>query len=151
MINYGALGNFSIAGMQFVLTRHSAPYISSYYFPSGMIEDLSTLALNTWTFIRSPCFDFPNIPADFQWRCSLQVDPPAGSSSSPDELVKLSLWSSSSQSHYFSTSLAALLYHLGPTPTDSVIDTSIFLQLWKTIFFFSGSQQFWWWKLWKRR
>ena len=41
--------------------------------------------------------------------------------SSPDELVKLSLWSSSSQSHYFSTSLAALLYHLGPTPTDSVI------------------------------
>merc|ERR1719422_214091 len=45
MINYGALGNFSIAGMQFVLTRHSAPYITSYYFPSGVLVLISLTSL----------------------------------------------------------------------------------------------------------
>ena len=35
MINYGDLGNFSIAGGKIMIARHASSYISSYYFPSG--------------------------------------------------------------------------------------------------------------------
>ena len=35
MINYGDLGNFSIAGGKIMIARHASSYISSYYFPLG--------------------------------------------------------------------------------------------------------------------
>ena len=34
-INYGELGNFSIAGFELLLSRKISPYITSYYLPSG--------------------------------------------------------------------------------------------------------------------
>ena len=35
LINYGALGNFTTAGFQLLLSRKISPYIASYYLPSG--------------------------------------------------------------------------------------------------------------------
>ena len=40
-INYGELGNFSIAGFELLLSRKISPYITSYYFPSGLLVCLS--------------------------------------------------------------------------------------------------------------
>ena len=36
-LDLGALGNFSIAGFEMVLTRYVSTYIITYYLPSGII------------------------------------------------------------------------------------------------------------------
>ena len=37
MLDYGPLGNFSLAGFEMVLTRYVSTYIITYYLPSGRI------------------------------------------------------------------------------------------------------------------
>ena len=41
VLDYGPLGNFSLAGFEMVLTRYVSTYIITYYLPSGpeMITD----------------------------------------------------------------------------------------------------------------
>jgi len=36
ILSYGTLGNFTLAGFEMVLTRHSTSYIISYFLPSGI-------------------------------------------------------------------------------------------------------------------
>ena len=35
ILDYGSLGNFSLAGFEMVLTRYVSTYIITYYLPSG--------------------------------------------------------------------------------------------------------------------
>ena len=35
VLDYGQLGNFSLAGFEMVLTRYVSTYIITYYLPSG--------------------------------------------------------------------------------------------------------------------
>ena len=35
ILDYGPLGNFSLAGFEMVLTRYVSTYIITYYLPSG--------------------------------------------------------------------------------------------------------------------
>ena len=35
VLDYGPLGNFSLAGFEMVLTRYVSTYIITYYLPSG--------------------------------------------------------------------------------------------------------------------
>ena len=37
VLDYGQLGNFSLAGFEMVLTRYVSTYIITYYLPSGCI------------------------------------------------------------------------------------------------------------------
>lgn len=36
VLDYGALGNFSLSGFEMVLTRYVSTYIITYYLPSGI-------------------------------------------------------------------------------------------------------------------
>ena len=36
VLDYGSLGNFSLAGFEMVLTRYVSTYIITYYLPSGI-------------------------------------------------------------------------------------------------------------------
>ncbi len=38
VLDYGQLGNFSLAGFEMVLTRYVSTYIITYYLPSGIKE-----------------------------------------------------------------------------------------------------------------
>ena len=38
ILNYGTLGNFSIAGFEMILHRHVSHYIITYYLPSGRTD-----------------------------------------------------------------------------------------------------------------
>ena len=38
VLDYGQLGNFSLAGFEMVLTRYVSTYIITYYLPSGRNE-----------------------------------------------------------------------------------------------------------------
>jgi len=44
VLNYGALGNFSVAGFEMVLTRHVSTYIINYFLPSGLFVVFSWLS-----------------------------------------------------------------------------------------------------------
>ena len=37
VLDYGQLGNFSLAGFEMVLTRYVSTYIITYYLPSGKL------------------------------------------------------------------------------------------------------------------
>ena len=37
VLDYGPLGNFSLAGFEMVLTRYVSTYIITYYLPSGKL------------------------------------------------------------------------------------------------------------------
>ena len=41
---FGGLGNFSLAGFEMVLNRHSSPYIFTYYLPSGLFVVVSWIS-----------------------------------------------------------------------------------------------------------
>ena len=43
VLDYGALGNFSLAGFEMVLTRYVSTYIITYYLPSGIYSYVATL------------------------------------------------------------------------------------------------------------
>ena len=38
ILNYGSLGNYSLAGFEMILHRYVSHYIITYYLPSGMNE-----------------------------------------------------------------------------------------------------------------
>ena len=40
VLDYGQLGNFSLAGFEMVLTRYVSTYIITYYLPSGKLYRL---------------------------------------------------------------------------------------------------------------
>lgn len=40
VLDYGPLGNFSLAGFEMVLTRYVSTYIITYYLPSGKLYRL---------------------------------------------------------------------------------------------------------------
>ena len=42
ILNYGELGNFSVAGFEMVLERHLSHYLITYYLPSGQYPLAST-------------------------------------------------------------------------------------------------------------
>jgi len=44
ILDYGAFGNFSLAGFEMVLTRHVSSYIFSYYIPSGLCVIVSWIS-----------------------------------------------------------------------------------------------------------
>ena len=44
VLNYGELGNFSVAGFEMRLRRHVSHYLITYYLPSG--EELPPLFVN---------------------------------------------------------------------------------------------------------
>ena len=39
ILDYGELGNFSVAGFEMILHRHVSHYLITYYLPSGNILD----------------------------------------------------------------------------------------------------------------
>ena len=43
VLDYGQLGNFSLAGFEMVLTRYVSTYIITYYLPSGKISYIKVL------------------------------------------------------------------------------------------------------------
>merc|ERR1711936_884360 len=49
LIQFGFLGNFSVAGFEMKISRRSQPYIVSYYLPSGLLVCLSWM-----TFLLPP-------------------------------------------------------------------------------------------------
>merc|ERR1719350_836817 len=44
VLDYGALGNFSLSGFEMVLTRYVATYIIAYYLPSGLFVIVSWIS-----------------------------------------------------------------------------------------------------------
>jgi len=44
ILDYGALGNFSLAGFEMVLTRYVSTYIITYYLPSGLFVIVSWIS-----------------------------------------------------------------------------------------------------------
>ena len=44
LLDFGGLGNFSLAGFQICLKRHVSSYIVGYYMPSGIIVVLSWIS-----------------------------------------------------------------------------------------------------------
>jgi len=44
VLDYGALGNFSLAGFEMVLTRYVSTYIITYYLPSGLFVIVSWIS-----------------------------------------------------------------------------------------------------------
>jgi len=44
VLDYGALGNFSLSGFEMVLTRYVATYIITYYLPSGLFVIVSWIS-----------------------------------------------------------------------------------------------------------
>eukprot|EP00091_Calanus_sinicus_P005152 TRINITY_DN15538_c0_g1_i1.p1 TRINITY_DN15538_c0_g1~~TRINITY_DN15538_c0_g1_i1.p1 ORF type:complete len:294 (-),score=61.59 TRINITY_DN15538_c0_g1_i1:84-872(-) len=41
VIDYGSLGNFSVAGFEIILSRHSSSYLVTYYLPAGVLVLIS--------------------------------------------------------------------------------------------------------------
>ena len=37
ILDYGDLGNFSVAGFEMILQRHISHYLITYYLPSGVL------------------------------------------------------------------------------------------------------------------
>ena len=56
-IDYGALGNFSIAGCWVHLSRDSSSYIASFYFPTGSKCQIGPFAITFPSFARFDFFD----------------------------------------------------------------------------------------------
>ena len=46
VLDYGDLGNFSVAGFEMILHRHVSHYLITYYLPSGEILTLTQHILN---------------------------------------------------------------------------------------------------------
>ena len=44
ILMFEGLGNFSLAGFEMVLDRHSSPYIITYYLPSGLLVVVSWIS-----------------------------------------------------------------------------------------------------------
>merc|ERR1711953_771879 len=44
VLDYGSLGNFSLAGFEMVLTRHASTYIITYFLPSGLFVLVSWIS-----------------------------------------------------------------------------------------------------------
>jgi len=44
VLDYGSLGNFSLAGFEMVLSRHVSTYIITYFFPSGLFVIVSWMS-----------------------------------------------------------------------------------------------------------
>merc|ERR1719400_1261265 len=44
ILDYGALGNFSLAGFEMVLNRHVSTYIITYFIPSGLFVIVSWMS-----------------------------------------------------------------------------------------------------------
>merc|ERR1719400_603840 len=44
ILDYGGLGNFSLAGFEMVLSRHVSTYIITYFFPSGLFVIVSWMS-----------------------------------------------------------------------------------------------------------
>ena len=58
VLDYGQLGNFSLAGFEMVLTRYVSTYIITYYLPSGaeiLITELINIMYCILYCIRSVC------------------------------------------------------------------------------------------------
>ena len=53
VLDYGPLGNFSLAGFEMVLTRYVSTYIITYYLPSGGARPASQILIfSTITFTK---------------------------------------------------------------------------------------------------
>ena len=53
VLNYGELGNFSVAGFEMRLRRHVSHYLITYYLPSG--EELSPFVCQCQVSISRVC------------------------------------------------------------------------------------------------
>ena len=53
MLDYGQLGNFSLAGFEMVLTRYVSTYIITYYLPSG--KNATSIASIDSMSSKQPC------------------------------------------------------------------------------------------------